>query len=69
MILFYLCASSRTKLKKKKKKKKKIKKKKKKKKKLLKIVNELAKFNMLNFGINKCASMVIQPDTPPFQNK
>jgi len=23
----------------------------------------------MNFGINKCAMMAIQPDTPPFQNK
>jgi len=27
------------------------------------------KFNMMNFGINKCATMVIRPDTPLFQNK
>jgi len=32
-------------------------------------VNEWAKFNMMNFGINKCATMVIRPDTPLFQNK
>ena len=25
--------------------------------------------NMMNFGINKCAMMVIRPDTPLFQNK
>jgi len=38
-------------------------------KKMLKKVNEWAKFNMMNFGINKCATMVIRPDTPLFQNK
>jgi len=36
---------------------------------MLKKVNEWAKFNMMNFGINKCATMVIRPDTPFFQNK
>jgi len=36
---------------------------------MLKKVNEWAKFNMMNFGINKCATMVIRPDTPLFQNK
>jgi len=40
-----------------------------KKKKMLKKVKEWAKFNMMNFGINKCAMMVIRPDTPLFQNK
>jgi len=38
-------------------------------KKMLKKVNEWAKFNMMNFGINKCATMVIRPDTAPFQNR
>jgi len=38
-------------------------------KKMLKKVNEWAQFNMMNFGINKCATMVIQLDTPLFQNK
>jgi len=38
-------------------------------KKMLKRVNEWAKFNMMNFGINKCATMVIRSDTPLFQNK
>ena len=48
-----LCAPSRTKLKK-----------------MLKKVNEWVKFNMMmNFGINKCVTMVIRPDTPLFQNK
>jgi len=37
--------------------------------KMLKKVNEWAKFNMMNFGINMCATMVIRPDTPLFQNK
>jgi len=36
---------------------------------MLKKVNEWDKFNMMNFGINKCATMVIRPDTPLFQNK
>ena len=36
---------------------------------MLKKVNEWVKFNMMNFGINKCATMVIRPDTPLFQNK
>ena len=36
---------------------------------MLKKVNEQAKFNMMNFGINKCATMVIRLDTPLFQNK
>ena len=36
---------------------------------MLKKVNEWAKFNMMKFGINKCAMMVIRPDTPLFQNK
>ena len=35
---------------------------------MLKKVNEWVKFNMMNFGINKCATMMIQPDTPLFQN-
>ena len=38
-------------------------------KKMLKKVNEWAKFNMMNFGINKCTTMVIRPNTPLFQNK
>ena len=38
-------------------------------KKMLKMVNEWAKFNMMKFGINKCATMVIRSDTPLFQNK
>jgi len=38
-------------------------------KKVLKKVNEWAKFNMMNFGINKYATMVIRPDRPLFQNK
>jgi len=29
----------------------------------------IAKFNMMNFGINKCATMLIRPDTPLFQYK
>ena len=37
-------------------------------KKMLRKVNEWVKFNMMNFGINKCATMMIQPDTPLFQN-
>ncbi|KAG4103078.1 hypothetical protein H8356DRAFT_1645835, partial [Neocallimastix lanati (nom. inval.)] len=37
---------------------------------MLKKVNEWVKFNMMmNFGINKCVTMVIRPDTPLFQNK
>jgi len=36
---------------------------------MLKKVNEWAKFNMMNFGINKCATMVIRPDIPLFQYK
>jgi len=36
---------------------------------MLKKVNEWTKFNMMNFGINKCATMVIRSDTPLFQNK
>jgi len=36
---------------------------------MLKKINEGAKFNMMNFGINKCETMVIRPDTPLFQNK
>ena len=35
-------------------------------KKMIKKVNEWAKFNIINFGINKCATMVIRPDTPFF---
>jgi len=38
-------------------------------KKMIKKVNEWTKFNMMNFGINRCATMVIRPDTPLFQNK
>ena len=38
-------------------------------KKMLKKVIEWAKFNMMNFGINKSATIVIRPDTPHFQNK
>jgi len=38
-------------------------------KKMLKKANEWTKFNMMNCGINKCATMVIRPDTPLFQNK
>jgi len=38
-------------------------------KKLLKKVNDWALYNEMNFGINKCATMVIRPDTPLFQNK
>jgi len=36
---------------------------------MLKKVNEWAKFNMMNFGINKYSTMIIRPDTPLFQNK
>ena len=38
-------------------------------KKLLKKVNDWAKFNNMNFGINKCATMVVRPNIPLFQNK
>ncbi len=38
-------------------------------KKLLKKVNNWAKNNKMNFGINKCATMVIRPNTPENQNK
>jgi len=38
-------------------------------KKMLKKVNEWSKFNMMNFRINKCATMVNRPDTPLFHNK
>ena len=38
-------------------------------KKLLKKVNDWAIFNKMTFGINKCATMVVRPDTPLFQNK
>ncbi len=38
-------------------------------KKLLKKVNDWAKVNKMNFGINKCATMVIRPNTPENQNK
>ena len=36
---------------------------------LLKRVNNWAKNNKMEFGINKCATMVIRPDTPENRNK
>ena len=38
-------------------------------KKMHKKVNEWAKFNIMNFGINKCAYILIRPYTHFFQNK
>ena len=38
-------------------------------KKMLKKVNNWAKYNKMNFGINKCATMVIRPDSPLFKYK
>jgi len=37
-------------------------------KKLLKKVNNWAIYNKMVFGINKCATMVVRPETPLFQN-
>ena len=36
---------------------------------LLKRVNNWAKNNKMEFGINKCATMVIRPNTPDNRNK
>ena len=36
---------------------------------MLRKVNEWAKFNKMEFGINKCATMVIRPENSLFQNK